>query len=122
MPLTPAEHRLVLAAFAVDEQDERRLSEFIAGATPPPATYALYETDARTGRATGAAVCAIVVDVDEDPVLAELFALRAELTEGEFLDRWDVRAQWSALSEPGCAEALVRLELLVRAPRPSLHR
>ncbi|MCW3031336.1 MAG: hypothetical protein JWM66_1469 [Solirubrobacterales bacterium] len=122
MPLTPMEHQLLLALFAVDEHDDRRVSELIAGASSPVGTLAMRFGDARTGRPSGGAACAIVVDPDEDRVLDELFALRAELTEAAFLDVWNVRARWAALSRPGCAEALVRLELLVRSPRPSLHR
>lgn len=122
MPLTPQEHQLLLDAFAVDDGDDRRLSELIAGATVPEGTIAMRFGDARTGRPSGGAACAIVVDPNEDGVLAELFAIRAELTEQVFLDVWNVRATWAAFSGPGCAEALVRLELLVRSPRPSLHR
>jgi hypothetical protein len=122
MSLTHKEHETILSAFAEGEEERRKVSEFIAGASFPPGTAELRLTDPETGERTGQVAAGIVVERNADPALAELFRLRAELTHEAFIEQYSVRPQWASCIGRQRERALVRLELMVRSPVPSVHR
>ena len=122
MPLTHEEHETLVSAFAEGEEERRMVSEFIAGATFPPGSVELRMTDRKTGESTGRVAAAVVVEREPDPALAELFRLRAELTHEAFDKQYSARPQWATFFNHRRGLALVRLELMVRSPVPSVHR
>src|SRR5438045_9385373 len=121
MPLTHEDRETILRGLAFNEEQRNALSEFIAGATFPPGTMQFGLTDPVADRPTGIGGCAVMVERDDDPALAELFTMRSETDEEEFFANFGGFANWSAWLCGPRREALLRLEMLVRTPRPSVH-
>ena len=122
MPLTHKDRETILRGLAFNEKQRKALSEFIAGATFPLGTMQFGFTDPATDRPTGIGGCAVMVERDDDPALAELFTMRSEIAEQEFFASFGGFANWTAWLCGPRREALLRLEVLVRTPRPSVHR
>jgi hypothetical protein len=122
VPLTHRDRETILRGLAFNEEQRKALSEFIAGATFPLGTLEFGLTDPATDRPAGIGGCAVMVERDDDPALAELFTMRSEIAEQEFFASFGGFANWTAWLCGPRREALLRLEMLVRTPRPSVHR